>query len=154
MKHILFFVLTLSLATLACSPAKKAASSQITQGITGRITEAIGNQMPMKDAPPRQPQGILTDVLIYEPTNLRQVSRLGSSSIYTAIRTKLVASVTTDSSGHYTVALPVGSYSIFLKHGSQYYANLFDTNNNIAVFTVDSNKLTKADLSISLKASF
>ncbi|MBV9988821.1 MAG: hypothetical protein JO301_14175 [Chitinophagaceae bacterium] len=108
----------------------------------------------MKDAPPRQPQGILTDVLIYEPTNLRQVSRLGSSSIYTAIRTKLVASVTTDSSGHYTVALPVGSYSIFLKHGSQYYANLFDTNNNIAVFTVDSNKLTKADLSISLKASF
>jgi hypothetical protein len=154
MKHILFFVLTFSAAALACSSSKKARSSEITQGITGQITEATGNQMPMKDAPPRQPKGILTDVLVYEPTNLRQVARVGTSPVYTAIRTKLVASTTTDSSGHYTVALPVGSYSVFLKQGSGYYANLYDGNNNIAVFTVDSNKLTKANLTISLKASY
>jgi hypothetical protein len=154
MKYILFFILILTATIMACSSVKNAHSSGITQGISGRITEAVGNQMPMKDAPAPVPQGILTTVLIYEPTSLSQVARLGTSPVYTAIRTKQVASVVTDSTGHYSVALPVGSYSVFIKHGNQYYANLFDGNNNIALFNVDSNKITTANLTISLRASY
>lgn len=154
MKHILFFLFSFAVAALACSSAKNAKSSVVKQGIAGFITELSGNQMPMKDAPARQPKGVLTNVLIYEPTNTSQVSRVGSSTVYTAISTKLVASVTTDSAGAFTVALPVGSYSVFVQQGKQFYANLFDTNNNIALFTVEKNKLTYASLSISSKASF
>ncbi len=126
----------------------------IAQGIKGVITEAIGNRMPMKGASPSVPKGILTTVLIYEPTNIRQVSRSGSSPLYTAISTKLVASVDTDSTGAFAVSLPAGSYSIFIKQGAQFYANLFDTNNNIALFTVQEGKITEAKLTVSLRASY
>jgi hypothetical protein len=154
MKHILFFLFTISTAFMACSSSKKANSSMITQGITGHITEATGNQMPMKDAPLPVGKGILTTVLIYEPTNINQVSRTGTSPVYTAISTKLVASADTDSTGAFTVDLPAGSYSVFIKQGKQFYANLFDVNNNIALFTVQEGKLTRADLKVSSKASY
>jgi hypothetical protein len=154
MKHILFFLFTISAAFIACSSSKKNNSSMITQGITGYITEATGNQMPMKDAPLPVGRGILTTVLVYEPTNISQVRRIGTSPLYTAISTKLVASAETDSTGAFRVELPAGSYSLFIKQGNRFYANLFDVNNNIALFTVEEGKLTKADLKISSKASY
>jgi hypothetical protein len=154
MKHILFFLLPISVTAFACSSAKRAKSSVVKQGITGFITEARGNQMPMKGVPPPMPKGVLTNVLIYEPTNISQVGRIGASPVYTAIHTKLVASVTTDSTGAFTVALPAGSYSVFIQQGKTFYANLFDANNNIALFTVEKGKLTKVNLTVSSKASY
>ena len=154
MKYILFFLLTVSMTGLGCSSAKKNKSSVIKQGLTGLITEATGNQMPMKGAAPQVPRGILTNVFIYEPTNLTQVNRIGTSAIYTAINTHLVASVATDSTGAFSLALPVGSYSVFIQRGKQFYANLFDTNNNIALFTVEENKLTTVHLTVSSSASY
>ncbi len=154
MKHILFFLFTVSLILIACSSVKKTDSSVINQGITGRITEQTGNRMPMKDAVPETPKGVVSTVLIYEPTHISQVTREGTAPVYTAIRTKLVASVETDSTGNFTVALPVGNYSLFVKQGKNFYANLFDTNNNIALFTVAEGKLTNVNLTVSNKASF
>jgi hypothetical protein len=157
MKNILFFVLTFTVAGFACSPVKNTETSMdtiVTQGITGRITEATGNQMPMQGAAPQVPKGILTKVLIYEPTHISQVSRTGTSPVYTEIRTKQVASVTTDSTGHFTVSLPVGSYSVFIQRGKEFYANLFDSANNIALFTVEENKLTTANLTVSISARY
>ncbi len=154
MKYILFFLLTLTVAIWACSSAKKARISVIKQGITGFVTEVTGNQMPMKGAEPQLPKPVLTNVLIYEPTDLNQVTRIGTSPVYTAIHTKLVASAETDSTGRFSVALPVGSYSVFIQRGKTYYANLFDTINRIAFFTVEEDKLTTANLTISSKASY
>lgn len=142
------------MAILSCSSAKKAHSAVITQGITGRVTELTGNRMPMKDAEPVVPKPVMTTVYIYEPTHISQVTRTGTEPVYTAIATRLVASVETDSTGHFTVSLPVGSYSLFVKQGDRYYANLFDNNNNIALFTVEEGKLTHANLSVSNRASF
>ena len=154
MKHNLFFLFLILLTILACSSVKKTNSSVITQGFTGRVTEIAGNQMPMKGGPPVVPKGIATTVLIYEPTHISQVSRLGTSATYTAIGTKLVASVDTDSTGNFTIALPVGAYSVFVKQGDRFYANLFDTNNNIALFSVEEGKLTQVNLTVSSGASF
>lgn len=154
MKHILFFVFAGCLVILGCSSAKKVSSSVIPQGITGRITELTGNRMPMKDAEPDLPKPLLTTVFIYEPTHISQVTRTGTEPVYTAIATRLVASVDTDSTGHFTVSLPVGSYSLFVKQGNHFYANLFDNNNRIALFTVEEGKLTLANLSVSNRASF
>lgn len=154
MKHNLFFLFLILLTILACSSVKKTNSSVITQGFTGRVTEITGNQMPMKGGPPVVPKGIATTVLIYEPTHISQVSRLGTSATYTAISTKLVASADTDSTGNFTIALPVGAYSVFVKQGDRFYANLFDTNNNIALFFVEEGKLTQVNLTVSSGASF
>jgi hypothetical protein len=153
MKHILFFVLMLVFMAFGCSSAKKA-QIPADQGISGRITEVRGNRMPMKDAPPSTGRGVLTNVLFYEPTTLAQVDRIGGSPSYTAIHTKLVASVSTDSTGAYTIALPVGSYSLFIQRDNHYYSNLFDTANRIALFTVEKGKMTTANLVISAGASY
>lgn len=142
---------------MACSSSKKAnssANSQISQGINGTVTELTGNQMPMKDAPPAVPKPVVTTVLIYEPTHISQVSRIGTSAIYTAIRTKQVASADTDSTGAFQVALPPGSYSVFVKLSNGFYANLFDAENNIALFRVEEGKVTTARISVTNRAAF
>ena len=154
MKHILFFLFSTGIIIMACSSVQKANSSATAQGINGSVTLATGNRMPMKDAPQRSPRGIKATVLVYEPTNIAQTRRIGTTPVYTAINTKLVASVETDSSGAFIVALPVGSYSLFVKQGDRFYANLFDVNNNIALFTVEEGKLTKVRLSVNNNASY
>lgn len=154
MKQILFILCSISCTIPACSPAKKTNSSAIIQGITGQVTESSGNQMPMKGAEPSVPLGILTTIYFYEPTNISQVNQIGTSPVYTAIYTKLVDSVLTDSTGNYTIALAPGPYSLFLKQGHQFYANLYDAGNNIALFTVEEGKLTKANLSVSSRAAY
>lgn len=110
--------------------------------------------MPMKGALPSSGKPFITTVFIYEPTNLSQVQRTGSSPIYTAIRTKLVASVKTDSTGSFHIRLPVGSYSLFIKQGNGYYANLFDDGNNIALFNVAEGKITEANLVVNSGAFY
>lgn len=139
---------------MACSSSKKAKALALKQGISGQVTEFSGNQMPMKDAPPQTGKPLVTTVFVYEPTNISQVTRNGNAPVYTAIATKLVASAETDSSGMFTINLPVGSYSLFVKQGNAYYANLFDAENNIALFTVEEGKMTIAKLTISNKAAY
>ena len=154
MKQILFF-LSISVALfLACSSSKKVKSTMVTQGIAGFVTEATGNQMPMKGTPPAVSKGILTTVVVFEPTNLSQVTQKGTSPLYTKISTKQVASVETDSTGAFTVDLPVGSYSVFVKRGDLFFANLFDTNNNISLFTVEEGKLTTVKMVVNDKAVY
>jgi hypothetical protein len=154
MKHILFFICAFSLFLLGCSSAKKAKKSLITEGLAGQITEVSGNRMPMADAPRSVPKGILTTLYVYELTNKGQVQSEGNSPIYTAIATKQVASVLTDSSGNYQISLAPGTYSLFIKMGEKYYSNLYDEKNNIAPVTVEPGKITRANLQVSLNARF
>jgi hypothetical protein len=154
MNRNLFFLILPAVFQIACSSAKNTASSMISQGIAGTVLEKKGNQMPMKGAPPSSGKPFITTVFIYEPTNLSQVQRTGTSPIYTAIGTKLVAFVKTDSSGTFRVQLPIGSYSLFIKQGNRYYANLFDAANNIAIFKVETGKITEANLVVSSGAFY
>ncbi|NCI45577.1 hypothetical protein [Sediminibacterium soli] len=154
MKPILFYVFGFILTAFACSSSKKAGSSAIRQGIAGRVTQVSGNRMPGEGATPAAPNAVRTRVFVYEPTTLAQVARPGDAPIYTAIHTKQVASVETDSTGAFTVALPVGSYSLFIGYGEQWYANLFDTANTIALFRVQKKKLTTANLVIRTRATY
>ncbi len=154
MKQILFILFAFSTLILSCSSLKKVKSTSIQQGITGYITETKGNQMPSPDLPTSSPKGIQTTVFVYEPTNITQVIREGNTPLYTSISTKMVASIETDSTGAFMLALPVGSYSIFVKQGKGFYANLFDTKNNIALFEVEADKLTTVKLTVSSKAAF
>ena len=154
MKQFLFTLFPVYLCFISCSSVKKANSSQLLQGITGQVTMLAGNQMPMKGAAPAVPQGIKTTILVYQPTNITQVTRIGMSASYTAINTKLVASVITDDAGAFTISLPAGRYSVFIGQGKQYYANLFDADNNISLFTVETGKLTRISLSVNSSATY
>lgn len=155
MKGNLFLLCILLTATIACSSVKKGQTPIIIrEGIAGRVTELTGNQMPMRGSIPPQPTGVKTTVYVYAPTTTAQVTRIGTSPAYTAITTNRVASVDTDSSGNFSIALPPGDYSLFIKQGEHFYANLFNQLNQIALFTVKPGEVTTANLTISSGAHF
>ena len=122
--------------------------SQDGQGIEGTVFVASGNQMPAPGRPRPVPRGIQTTVFIYALTNIRQVTRVGQSAYYSAVPTKLIHAVETDSLGHFSVSLPVGRYSVFTKKGGLFYASIFDSENNIAPVEVVEGKMSRADCTI------
>jgi hypothetical protein len=155
MKKILFILLLTGFSLTYCSTSRKATLVSVQQGIAGLVTESIGNQMPMKGRLPAQPKGIATTVYFYEPTQLNQtLSNEPNSGYYTLIKTRLVASTDTDSTGAFAISLPAGKYSVFVKKGLYYYANLFDAQNNIALFTVEADQLTKINLTVNSAATY
>lgn len=154
MKLILFFVFILSLTFLGCNTAKNQSSTAVKQGISGYIFETKGNQMPMKGDAQKMTKRVQCTVLIYKPTTIADVNPTKSAGIYDAIHTQQITSINTDSSGYFSVPLPVGKYSLFIKMGNQFYANRYDQFNNIALFEVLPFAFTEVKLTIKQAASY
>ncbi|MBL0884257.1 MAG: carboxypeptidase regulatory-like domain-containing protein [Chitinophagaceae bacterium] len=154
MRHNLFVVISAFLTFFACKTTIRSQTGQITQGISGIITELRGNQMPMKGAPENKPHPVSVTLLVYEPTHLSQVQRVETSALYTAINTRKVASVLSDSTGTFRVALPPGTYSLFVQQGKFFFANSFDSQNNIQLVTVEANKVTSFNITINSSATY
>lgn len=102
----------------------------------------------------KQPTRLQATVYIYEVTNISKTTRSGNAPLYSAIHTKLVTTITTDSTGAFTVELAAGSYSLFVKQKELYYANLFDSNNDINVVKVEEGKLTPTKIVVSSAAYY
>ena len=155
MSRILFWTVNIWFITTACSSSKiNAAKSMPEQGIEGYVYWLAGNQMPSPDRKPSVPKGIRTTVYIYPLTNINQVTRLGHTPFYTAINTKLVSTVDTDSNGYFKLGLNPGHYSLFIKKGDLFFANGFDKDNNIAPTEVLAGKMTKVDFTVDYDAVY
>lgn len=114
-------------------------------GIKGHVYLVKGNQMPSPDRPPAAPAGLETELYIHALTSISQVVRVESSAFYSQVNTPLITMVKTDASGAFSVKLPPGSYSLFVKKGDKYYANIFDDKNNIYPVEVLTGKMTEID---------
>ena len=114
-------------------------------GIKGYVYLVKGNQMPSPDRPPSKPAGLETELYIHTLTSLDQVKRVGITAFYSQVNTPLVTTVKTDASGAFSVKLPPGNYSLFVKKGGNYYANLFDGKNNIYPVEVVQGKMTEVE---------
>ena len=101
--------------------------------------------MPSPDKPPSKPRGMQTELYIYALTNMSQVTRVGNTAFYSQVNTPLIATVKTDADGAFTVKLPPGSYSLFVKKDGNYYANLFDGENNIYPVEVVNGQMTAVE---------
>ena len=139
---------------MACSVPKATADQPVLQGIEGYVLKVAGNQMPSPDMPPSKPPGIHTTIYIYEVAGLKDVNRVDDSPFYKSIHTKLIQSVESDSSGHFSVALPVGTYSLFTKLNGLFFAGSFDEKNNIAPVTVEENKVSKINIKMNAGAVY
>jgi len=120
------------------------------QGIKGQVFLVKGNQMPSPDIKPAAPTPLQTTIYVYELTNTSQVQQVPQSSFYSAINSKLVKQVMPDKKGYFKISLDPGNYSLFIKKGDLFYANLFDDKNNIAPITVEKKKFTE----INIKADY
>ena len=154
MKAVLAFFFIISFAFFGCAGSQTAQQSAIEQGISGYILQEKGNRMPSPDKPASTPQGLQTVVFIHPVTDVNQLAKLSTPGLYQAVNTPAVASATTDSTGFFSVSLPPGTYSIFVKYGEGVYANWFNEKNQVSPVEVLEQKVTKVKLIVSAGASY
>ncbi len=153
LKNLFGFVLIV-VAICACASTKNLNTVIMTQGITGNVVEIVGNQMPMMGEEPPKPKGIIAEIVVYEKTNISQTAKDVATGLFTSVNTNKIASVTSDSTGKFSVALPEGTYSLFVKVNDKLFANLFNQFNDIHTVTVDSGKIAETTIRINYKAFY
>lgn len=122
------------------------------QGLQGQVFWVSGNQMPGPDAVLSPNQGAVREVLIYELTNLSDATQVGP--FFRDIKTRLVATITSKSDGTFKIKLPVGSYSVFTREKSGYYANLFDGKGYINPVTIKEGQYAWKTITIDYDAAY
>jgi hypothetical protein len=142
MKYLLVFAL------LLCSIA---AHSQ-KQGLHGQVFWVSGNQMPGPEVILSPNQGTVREILIYELTSFKDATVVGP--FFRDIKTRLVATITSNADGTFKVKLPAGSYSVFTKEKNGLYANLFDEKNNINPVIVKPGEYTWRTITIDYEAAY
>lgn len=123
-------------------------------GIKGHLYRVSGNQMPSPGEPKTAPQGMKTMLYVYELTNISQVSRSEGSPFYRTISTKVIKEIESGDDGSFQVKLDPGQYSLFVKKGDLFYANIYDGNNNIYPVKVSKGKMTEVDFRVDYDASY
>ena len=118
------------------------------QGIEGTARRISGNQMPSPKYHPGPPPGVRSTICVFRLTNQSQVMSAGKTGLYRSVQTLLVRQTDTDDSGHFRILLPPGTYSVFTKKGSLFYATRRDEKNNIAPVEVLPGKMTRVDCSV------
>lgn len=153
MRIFLFLFVSAFLLFLACKPPQKKPKVAIIQGVKGIVMELKGSQMPRIGAPAPEPKPYPTTVFFYEPTDITRVLQWNQGPLFTNIYTKLILATNTDSLGAFAVQLPVGTYSVFVQAGQNFYANSFDIRNNINLVSVEKGKLTEMNIVVNFAAS-
>ena len=154
MKPVLLSFFIISLAFYGCGGTQTAQKAAIEQGIAGYILEEKGNRMPSPDRPLSAPKGLKTQVFFYPVTDITQLTQLTTPGLYQVISTPPQATTTTDSTGFFSVSLPPGTYSIFVKHREGFYANWFNEKNQVSPVEVLAHKVTTVKLIVSAGASY
>ena len=142
MKHTL--VVLFLLLSLAATGQK--------QGLQGQVFWVSGNQMPGPDAVLSPNQGAVRDVLIYEMTNVTDATQIGP--FFRDIKTRLVATTTSKSDGTFKIKLPPGTYSVFTREKSGFYANLFDGKGYINPVTIKNGQYAWKTITIDYDAAY
>ena len=120
------FLVILFLTTLSFAQKKK-----VTQGINGKVLWKAGNLMPGPGVKPSKGSPVVREIYIYELTSDKQTEAAEEGGFYRKINSKLVKKVKSDKKGLFSVLLPPGYYSLFVKEEKGFYANLFDDAMNI-----------------------
>ena len=128
-----------------------------TFGTSGTLSGTVifweGNFMPGNSTGTKTP--VVRDILIYEPTSIYEVSQahVVPDPFYADIQTKLVATTTSDTNGHFSLSLPAGRYSLFVKEDGLFYSNSFESN-IIDPVTVTTGETTTVEFDITYQAAF
>ncbi len=154
-KMITYSILLSFIFTECCSQKKmNKVSSTVKQGITGKVFEVSGNQMPSPDLPQQKNEGSpLSTTIVFFPLQKHE-NLQHRNGIYTNIESSAIAEVISNKQGEFTIALPVGVYSVFIKLKEGYYANSFDEKMNVNPVTIKKDSLTSMKIKFDLNAAY
>ena len=129
-------------------------AAAIKQGITGRVEIWEGNFMPMidqKSANNKITPAVNRRVRVHQP--LKVDGGMASAKLG-EIPTPLIAETTTDSTGQFAVAVPAGTYSVFVEEEGGWYYNGCNSEGIQGAVTVESEKMSEVLIKITTKATF
>ena len=135
-------------------PLTGSVQSTVKTGIVGRVEIWEGNFMPPVDPERRNNQirpGAGRRVRVHEPV---KVEGGMAEAKRATISTPLIAEVIADSAGRYAVAVPPGTYSVFVEEDSGWYFNGWNEAGIQGAVTVEKGKTSEAVIKIQTKATF
>lgn len=141
------FLILLIFLLSACS------STQPKQGLKGQVLWVSGNQMPGPGSKKSSNNGVQRELHVYELTTIQEAT-LSPDGFFSGIQTKLIAIVTTKEDGTFTLRLPAGEYSIFVKEDNGLYANRFDQNNSINPIIIKEKEFAWLPITIDYQATY
>lgn len=131
-------------------PPRNSQNVTIEQGLWGDIWFWSGNFMPVGRGEICQ---VRRKILIYELTTNEEADKVGYTSFYTAIHSKLITTVESNSHGFFQIELEPDTYSIFIEEDNKYYT-FFYNSQGISPVTIESEKVSEVRLDITYEASF
>jgi len=136
------------------APADDGKGTAIKQGITGRVEVWEGNFMPMIDQ--KSTNNKITPaagrrVRVHEPL---KVGGGMASAKRGEVPTAMVAETMTDSTGQFAVAVPAGTYSIFVEEEGDWYYNGWNGEGIQGAVTVEPDQTSEVLIKITTKATF
>jgi hypothetical protein len=127
---------------------------KIAEGITGVVCFWQGDFMPTIGGPP---SGLITPVRrtieIHAATRDSDATPGGGATFRTSVSTPLIATVTSGDDGWFEVAVPPGTYSLFVRESGSLYANGWDDAGIITPVTVVAGAVARTQFNINYKAS-
>lgn len=144
-------IILLLVAHCMFSPGNLAPKLQNSEGITGYVRILKGNQMPMHGKAQAAGSGRQSEVYIFSAVPVGNAA--GTSPLFSKINARLVATAKTDSAGHYTVHVPPGRYSLFVKEEKGFFSNEIDDGYFTPV-NVQANQLTVKNINVTLQSTF
>jgi hypothetical protein len=110
--------------------------------------------MPGPGVKPSKGSPVVREIYIYELTSDKQTEPAEEAGFYQKINSKLVKKVKSDKKGLFSVLLPPGYYSLFVKEEKGLYANLFDDAMNINPVQIRKGKWEKFEFIIDYQAVY
>lgn len=150
-------LVAVALLYCACSPEDNPVEPT-NQGLFGIVEFHEGNFMPTY--PGASQSGTITPVeralYIHEPTHFSEVTIADPNGpvFFDEIKTRLVKVVRSDSDGRFATTLPVGRYSVFVKEGDRFYANVSDGDGVLGPTEIVGGEFTFLKIAISYKAYY
>ena len=122
------------------------------QGIKGQVFWVSGNQMPGPGKKITPQQGIVREVVVYPEIKLKDTKQ--TDGFFTDLHGAPVATILSKTDGSFSIKLPPGNYSVFVKESKGLFANLFDGQGIVNPVTVKPKKYTWITLTVDYEAAY
>ena len=135
----------------ACSGLKQ--GMQNGEGLlSGYIYLQQGNQMPSPGRVTGKGRGVSREIFVYATTTISQAT--GSAPMFDHISTRLIMRTKSDTTGHYSINLPAGKYSVFIKEEGKFFASESDDKGALNPVEITQNHILKKDFTINYRAAY
>jgi|GEM_PF-309869 len=123
-------------------------------GIKGRVLWLEGNHMPAIGRRSGITRPVERELLVYKAIPVQKAKASDQPGFYDSVEGAPVASVRSDKEGNYSVILPPGRYSIFIKENGKLWAPMQDGEGILQPVLVSPDSFSSYDLSINYMATY